>query len=222
MESEALARQLAHDLKPVRRLRRPALRLAGWIAVALPAVLLAAFMMGLRPDLGALLMRPAFIFAEAAALLTAVLGIYAAVCAGLPDQPGWKLWLPVGGMALWLGVLGKQCIDVWLRLGPGGLSLSGDLVCLPVIALIGFIPALLITLMLRRTSGFRATHACLCGGIGAASLAAAALRLCHAEDAALMVLVWQVGSVLLLSLIAGAIGRRLLPARATRFSPPGA
>ena len=179
----------------------------------MPAIAAVVWAFGLRPDLGDRLADRAFLIEEGAALLTALVGIYAALCAGLPDQPGWKVWLPMAPMALWIGVLGQQCLDVFLRLGPDGLQVTSDAMCLPAIALGGLVPAIAIVVLLRRSGKFRTTHACLCGALGAAALGAAALRLYHTEDAAIMVIVWQLGSVALFSVVAGAIGRMLVDNR---------
>lgn len=213
METDRLIARLADDLVPVRRLARPGVRLARWLLISLPAVALVAWMFGLRPDLAARLADPGFMMAEGAAMLTALVGTYAALCAGLPDEPGWKLWLPLAPMALWLAVIGRQCLAVLVQVGPHGLRVSSDMMCVPAIAIGGLVPALAIVTMLRRGGHFRTTHACLCGALGAAALGAAALRLYHPEDAAIMVLVWQLGSVAVLSLIAGAIGRPFVAAR---------
>jgi hypothetical protein len=210
MQTERLVERLAAELTPVRRISGPLTRLAWWLLVSVPAAGLVAWAVGLRPDLAARLADRSFLVEEGAAVLTALVGIYAALCAGLPDQPGWKVWLPMAPMALWLGVLGKQCVDVFLRLGPDGLSITSDAMCLPAIILGGLVPAIVIVMMLRRSGKFRTTHACLCGALGAAALGAAALRLYHREDAAVMVIVWQLGSVALFSLVAGVISRTLV------------
>ena len=213
MKTETLIDRLTAELTPVHRIARPAARLAWWLLISMPAIAAVVWVFGLRPDLGVRLADRAFLIEEGAALLTALVGIYAALCAGLPDQPGWKVWLPMAPMALWLGVLGQQCVDVFFRLGPEGLQVTSDAMCLPAIALGGLVPAIAIVVMLRRSGKFRTTHACLCGALGAAALGAAALRLYHTEDAAIMVIVWQLGSVALFSLVAGAIGRMLVDNR---------
>ena len=212
MRTEALAERLAADLVPVGRIARPAARLGWWLLASAPAVVVLALAVGLRPDLAARLKDPSFLVEVGAALLTALAGAYAALCAGLPDQPGWKLWLPGVPMALWLGVLGQQCLDVFLAVGPEGLRITADPMCIPAIALGGLAPAIAIVAMLRRGGMFRTTIACLCGALAAAALGAAALRFYHEEDAAIMVIVWQLGSVALFSLVAGAIGRTLVAA----------
>ena len=210
MKTEYLVQQLAAELTPIRRIARPVTRLAWWLLISMPAAFLVIWSFGLRPDLDTRLADRAFLVEEGAALLTALVGIYAALCAGLPDEPDWKVWLPLAPMALWLGVLGQQCLDVFLRLGPNGLDITPDAMCLPAIALGGLVPAIAIAVMLRRSGKFRTTHACLCGALGAAALGATALRLFHMQDAAIMVIVWQLGSVALFSVVAGAIGRMVV------------
>ncbi|MGC8523284.1 MAG: NrsF family protein [Acidibrevibacterium sp.] len=210
MATNDLVAALAADLRPVRRIAPVWWRTLMWLLISLPAVGLVAWQAGLRPDLAARFMETRFLLTEIAALLTALSGCYAALCAALPDQPGWKLALPLAPLALWLGTLGVQCWDVFLRLGPAGLALSGDAMCLSAIAEGGLAPALVMVVLLRRGGGFRATHACLCGGLAAAALGAAALRLYYRQDAAIMVIVWQLGSVALLSLVAAIFGRFFL------------
>ncbi|MDE2576745.1 MAG: DUF1109 domain-containing protein [Rhodospirillales bacterium] len=212
MKTEQLVEHLAAEVTPVRRIARPAARLTAWLAISVPAAALVAWGFGLRPDLAARLAEPAFLLEVGAAVLTALVGAYAALCAGLPDQPGWKLWLPLAPMALWLGVLSRQCVDIAVRMGWDGLRVSSDAMCLPAIAMGGLVPVIAILALLRRGGHFRIMHACLCGALGAAALGAAALRFYHTEDAAIMVIVWQLGSVALFSLVAGAIGRRVVSA----------
>jgi len=218
METDRLIEQLSAGLTPVRPLPSPAGRLAGWLAASVPALAVVTLGFGLRPGLGGLFASPGFVLELAGALLTGLLGGYAALCAVVPDQPSWKLWLPVAPMSLWLGTLGQQCLEVALRIGPDGLRVTSDAMCLPAIALGGIVPAVAMTILLRRARGVRTTHACFCGALAAAALGAAALRLYHPQDAAIMVIVWQVGSVALLSLAAGALGR-LLVARAPEIAP---
>lgn len=49
------------------------------------------------------------------------------------------------------------------------------------------------------------------GTLAVAALSATVLRLTHLPDASIMVLVWQVGSVAILSLLAAIFGRRIFP-----------
>jgi len=206
MQTERLAEQLVADLTPVRRVARPAVRLAWWLLISAPAAALVVWWFGLRPDFTARLGDIDFLLAEGAALLTALTAVYTALCAGLPDQPGWKVWLPAVPLLLWISYLGQQCLAVYFNADPHGLSLTDDAMCVPAVALGGLIPAVAIVVMLHRSARFRTTHACLSGTLGAAALSAAALRLYHTQDAAIMVIAWQLGSVALFTLAAGVVG----------------
>ncbi|MGH7121329.1 MAG: NrsF family protein [Acetobacteraceae bacterium] len=213
MGTERLIEELVQDLVPVRRVPAPSVRLMWWGLLSLPAVALVVWLSGVRPDLVAKFSDPRFLFVEVAALVTALVSTYAALCAGSPDTPAWKVWLPLLPMALWLGALGRQCLGIDLWVGVGALQLSLDARCIPAIALGGAVPAIVTAALLWRSRGFRTGHACFCGALGAAALSAAALRLYHTADAALMVIVWELGSVALFTLVAGVTARAVLGIR---------
>lgn len=65
--------------------------------------------------------------------------------------------------------------------------------------------------LLRGVTPFRRFRAAMCAALSAAALGACALRFYHPQDAAAMVLVWQFGSVVVLTALGGWIARRLLP-----------
>lgn len=208
--TDELVERLVADLAPVRPIPKPARRLAWWLLVSLPAAGVIAWAMGLRPDLAARLTDPAFLAGQAAALATAVVAGYAALCAGLPDEPSWKLWAPWAAAGLWLATLGRQCWEAWITLGPAGLVLRQDAMCIPAVALGAIVPAVAIVALLRRGTCVRVRLASLFGALAAAAVGDLALRLYHPEDAALTVIVWQLGSVALFSIVAGAAARRVL------------
>ncbi len=210
MDTDRLIQSLAVDLKPVRRLAPPALRCLRWLAAALPPVALVVALMGLRPDLAARLGEERFLVQELAALATAWTAGLAALAIGVPGTPRWKLAVPALPLAVWVASLGQQCFQEWLRFGTGGMDFRPDPVCIPAIAMIAAAPAAVLVAMMRRGARFHPRLAVLFGGLAAAALADAGLRLFHPVDAGLMVLVWQFGSVALLSGIAGMLGDRLL------------
>jgi hypothetical protein len=162
---------------------------------------------GLRPDFAARVADDGFLLEQSAALITAIAGIYAALCAGLPDQPEWKLWLPLVPVMLWLGTLLQHCRDILAFSDPGRLLIGCDPVALLAIPSAALLPAITIVVMLRRSGPYRVLPACICGALGSAALSAAALRLYHIQDAPLMVLIWQFGTVALFSLLAGGVSR---------------
>lgn len=211
MDTERLIEALAGQVRPVRRLPPPERRVLRWLAVAVPAVAMVAGMMGLRPDLLVVLAEPSFVIQELASLATAVAAALAALASTVPGTPRWKLGLPVAPLGLWLASLGHQCWQEWLRFGLSGMEFRPDLICIPAIAMTGAVPALTIVAMARAGAPFRPGLTAALGALAAAALANFGLRLFHPADAALMVLVWQFGSVALMTALAGLAGRRLLP-----------
>lgn len=210
MRNESLIDALTNDLAPVRRAGSPGRTTALWLAITLPALALVTLVMGPRPALGSLLLRPGFALDEALAALTAIASAYAAFCAGRPDQPGWKLVFPVGMMLIWLGALGRQCLLLTAATQGDALRLHADVMCIPAIAMAGIVPAIGMVLLLRRTPLFRTTAACLCGAMAAAAAAEFSLRLFHGAASFATLLVWQMGSVALSTLAGSAVSRVIL------------
>jgi hypothetical protein len=212
MDTNALIAAIVADLKPVRRLLPPVWRLLGWLAVSVPAAAVVVALSRMRPDLAAKLAEPAYLVEQAAAVATALVAGWAALVACVPGAPRWKLWAPVVPLALWMLSLGGQCWDEWVRFGANGMDFRSDWTCVPSIALTGAIPALAIVIATRRGAPLSAVPL-LWGSLAAAALANIALRLFHAEDAALMVIVWQFSSVVLFTTILTGCRRFLVPVR---------
>jgi hypothetical protein len=177
--------------------------------------------LGPRPDLASLWLRPGFVLDQALAAFTAIIAAYAAFCAGRPDQPGWKLALPAGMMLVWLGVLGRQCLLLSVSTGGCALRIYSDIMCIPAIAVAGIVPAMAMVILLRRSSLFRTTHACVCGAMAAAAAAEFSLRLFHSADSFATLLVWQMGSVVLFTFSGSAIGRTILVRSRPRWTTLG-
>lgn len=210
MRTEELIARLAADARPLRPLRSPLVRAAIWLACALPWVLAVIWIMGPRADLGTRMTDPRWLIEEGAAFATAVTAAAAAFCAGVPGRARWESFMPLLPLAVWLGVLGQGCVHDWLQLGPAGLVLSPDWLCLPGIVLVGAGPAVAIALMILRGSPIAPATTTALAALAAGGLAGAALPVFHREDASLMVLVWQAGTVLGLTGLAGAAGRKIL------------
>jgi hypothetical protein len=211
--TDALIEALARDAPPVRRLPPPGRRVVRWLAVALPVIALFGALMGPRPDLAEMLTERAFLVPLVAALVTAVCAAHAALASSIPGSPKWTLWLPAAPLAIWIASLGRQCWQAWLAFGPEGVVFRFDLVCLPVIAMVGAVPAIAIVAMVRRGAPLTPRLTAFLGALAAAALAYVGLRLVHPQDAAFMVFVWQFGSVAVFAAVAGALGRWLLPWR---------
>ncbi len=210
MDTDKVIQRLAESSEPAPPLARPWIRAAVWLAFAMPYVAMVVFVMSPRGDLAQKLSDARFFIEQVGALGT---GIAAAIAAFATIVPGYDrkvILLPVVPLAAWLGSLGQGCIQTWMQFGPHGLSLTPDWVCLPAIALVGMVPAIAMAAMLRRGAPLTPHLTTALGGLAAAGLGNFGLRLFHSQDASLMVLVWQFGSVFVLTCLAGSAGHLLL------------
>jgi hypothetical protein len=209
-ETDRLIERLAGRVEPVRPLRSPWVRMAGWFALGVPYLVLMVLVMEPRDDLLAKLSDWRFILEEIAALATGLAAALAAFATTIPGQSRRVLFLPALPLAVWLGSLGLGCLQSFVQFGPDGLSLEPDWACFPAIAMIGLVPAIAMVVMLRRGAPLMPCVTVALGALAAAGLGDFGLRLVHQRDASLMVLVWQFGTVIVLSVVAGCAGRLLL------------
>lgn len=219
MQTEELIRRLAGDAPPVRRLAHPAWRAMTWFALSLVYAAAVVYMMGLRPDISARVAEPRFLVEIVAALLTAMMAAAAAFCAGCPGRALWERFAPLPFLLVWLASLGEGCWRDWVRLGPEGLSLRPDFSCFPAILAISVAPTILIFIMIRRGAPIAPITTTGLATLAATALGASALQLFHQQDASIMVLVWQFGSVLALTGIGALSGRRFLRWRPVDLGP---
>jgi hypothetical protein len=222
MRTEDLISELAAKASPaVRRLRPPSGRVMLWLAVSMPWVAFVVGAMGMRPDLALKFEDTRWVLEQAAALTTAVTAAMAAFCAGVPGRPRWEHALPAIPLLVWLGLLLDGCLGVWMAAGPAGLSLAQDWECLPAIVMVGFVPAIAMALMLYRTAPMAPMLSVGLGGLAAGGLGNFGLRLFHIQDASLMVLVWQLGTVALLTATSAGLGHRIVRWRHLSSDPQG-
>lgn len=211
MKTDDLIRKLAAEARsPSRRLRPPAVRVGLWLCVSVPWIAIVVALMGLRPDLAIKAGESRWLLEQGAALMTAVTAAMAAFCAGVPGRPRWEHAVPLAPLALWLGLLGTGCLGDWSLAGPQGLALYVDWACVPGIVTAGLVPGIAMAIMLRRGAPLAPLLSVGLGGLSAAALADFGLRLFHAQDSSLMVLVWQVGTVAAFTALSAAFGHRLV------------
>jgi hypothetical protein len=210
MRTEELIAALSADARPVRRLPAPSTRVVLWMAISIPWLAVIVLTMTLRPDISAKLGEQRWLIEQSAALATALAAAMAAFCASVPGRPRCERFIPLVPLALWLGMVGQGCLSTWLHLGPQGLQLRPDWVCFPSIVLISAVPGTVMAVMLRKGAPLAPVTSVVLGALASAALADFGLRLFHQEDASLMVLVWQLGSVAFIVLIGAIFGRSLV------------
>ena len=209
-DTERLIHQLTENAGPVRPLRRPHARAASWLALSVFYIILVVLVMSARHDFSSKLYEPSFIIEQLAALAT---GISAAVAAFVTVIPGYgRKWilLPVAPLGIWLGSLSPGCFQELNQFGIRGLPLHHNPWCFPSVVLLGVIPAAAMAVMLRRGAPLTPELTAAFGGLAAAGLGNVGVRFIHPEDVSFMLLVWHVGGVVTLSILAGIAGRYFL------------
>lgn len=210
MDTKEIVQQLVDDVRPVRRLSKPWVRVAVWLAITIPYLLAVILMMSPRPDLSDKIMETRFQIEQSLALGAGVAAAFAALTSVIP---GWSRWpiLAIAALVIgWLAMLSGGCVSDWVRYGEDGLVLRPDWICFPAIAMSGAVPAIAMVAMLRQGAPLKPGLSIALAGLAAAAIGNFGLRFFHPQDAGLMVLVWQFGSVIVFSLLAGLFGRRML------------
>ena len=214
MDTNLLVERLAADSTPVRCLRCPATRTARWLALAAPYVALVVLLHSPRADLAVLAGDWRFLLEQAASLATAIAAAYAAFAATVPGYDRRVLLLPVLLLVVWVGSLALGCASESLRDGIAALVEHRDWFCVRWILTIAAVPAIAMAIMLRRGAPMAPYVAAALGGLAAAALGNFGLRLFNAEDVSLLMLVWHVGTVVAVSVLAGWAGRHWISWRA--------
>jgi len=207
-ETQKVMGRLIDNLTPVKRLPSPSLRAAAWLALGIPYVALVVLVMSPRSNLVAKFSDAHFMIEQMAALITGLTAAAAAFATIVPGYDRRIAWLPFAPLAVWLASLGEGCLQILTA--DGFRNFASDWFCLPAIILVGTVPAIAMAVMLRRGAPLTPKITTALGGLAAAGLGNFGLRLFHPQDSSLMVLVWQMGSVLLLTLLCGMAGRLLL------------
>ena len=147
---------------------------------------------------------------HAAILLTGLTAALAAFSTAVPGRD-WRIsLLPLIPLCVWLGSLGEGCVDDWLRLGADGLELRSDWGCVPAAVVLSIPCATIMLVMLRRGAPLFPNLSLALGALASAAMVNVALRLFHAGDVAVMVLVWHFGGIVAVTTLAGWFGDRVL------------
>ena len=210
MNTEKLFQRLSECAEPVRPLRHSSIRTAAWLALSIPYVALVVFMMSPRADLVEKISDFRFVLEQGAALATGISAVTLAFATSSPGRNHKFFFVPMLPLAVWLGSLIQRCLIDWMQLGPNDFWFQPDWIYFPAILLVGALPAIAMAVMLRRGATFTPYMTAALGGLAAAGLGNFGLRLFHPQDVSLIVLVWQVGAVIVLSTLAGCIGRYYL------------
>ncbi|RQS72611.1 DUF1109 domain-containing protein [Burkholderia sp. Bp8963] len=204
-----LIESLVADARPVRPLRLPAARAAGWLLFAILVLVLVGVAHGVRPDLVAKLRQPEFVTGVAAAALTGVLAAIASFVASVPGRSLRWLLLPLPALATWLSTIGYGCLTDWVNIGPDGISAGETARCFATLGLTGIPLSLALLIMLRHVARLAPTPVVMTGSLAVSALTTVALSLFHALDATVMILLWNFGVAAVLSTLGARYAQRL-------------
>lgn len=219
MKTPDLIDALAESATPVRPLRPPLMRAALWLAMAGALLALLAIGHGVRTDLPARLQQGVFIASMGAALLTGILAAVAAFKLGQPECSRWWCLLPVPALAVWVSSIGYGCLIDWVEIGPDGVRMGEAVRCFSTLLLTSLPLSAAMLVMLRHVAVLRPTVVSATCGLAIAAMTSFALSLLHDLDATIMILVWNLGTALIIATLATVFGRSSFRRVAARISP---
>jgi hypothetical protein len=203
-----LIESLVANAAPVRRLRPPVVRAAGWLLFAALIVALLAVSHEVRPDLAERLRQPEFLAGIAASLATGALAAIASFLLSVPDRSRMWLFLPLPALVVWVSTISYGCLVNWVSLSPGSLPLGDEAGCFALLVLTGAPLALAMFIMLRRAAPLAPARVGIAGGLAVAAVTATTLSIFHDHDASAIILIWNFGTAALLVALGAAFSRR--------------
>ena len=209
---------LVETATPVRRLRPPIDRAGLWLAFAAIVLGLIAIAHGLRPDFSDCMRQPLFVVGMLGALATGISAAVASFQLSLPDSS--RLWiiLPLPALALWVVTIGYGCLSDWVSIGPDSVRLGEAIRCFATLLMTSVPLSIAMLAMLRYTALLRPLEVSVLGGLAVAAVTAFALSLFHDPDATVMILIWNLGSAVLIAALGSLFGQSMLTWMASRFA----
>ena len=209
---------LVETATPVRRLRPPIIRAGLWLAFAAIMLGLIAIAHGLRPDFFDRVRQPLFVLSMLGALATSALAAVASFRLSLPDSS--RLWivLPLPALALWVATIGYGCLTDWVSMDPDGVHMGEAVRCFATLLMTSVPLSIAMLVMLRYAALLRPLEVSVMGGLAVAAVTAFALSLFHDLDATVMILIWNLGSAVLIAALGSLFGRSMLTWMASHFT----
>jgi hypothetical protein len=212
--------KLVASATPVRRLKPPLARAAMWLMFAALVLTLIGIAHGLRSDFLECVQQPRFVAAMIGALTTGILAAMASFRLSLPDSLRLWLVLPLPALALWVSAIGYGCLTDWVTIGPDGVRLGEAVRCFATLLLTSVPLSIAMLVMLRYAALLQSTEVSLMGGLAVAAITSFALSLFHNLDATMMILVWNLGSAVILATLGAVFGKSMFAWAAARLMPP--
>jgi len=191
LDTIELIRTLANTVRPVRVIRPPLIRAAGWLLAALAVMLILVIEHGLRPDISTQLRNPSFVVGAVTSFLTGALAALSCLVASLPDRSRSWLLLPLLPLAAWLASLGYGCLTDWVSYDAGSMRFGSVVRCFATVLLLSLPLSASIFVMLRHVARLRPALVTLAAGLAVAGMTSTAMSLLYRLDATIMNLTWN-------------------------------
>jgi hypothetical protein len=207
--AQALIARLGQALVPVRRLRAPIWRTAGWLLVVGAIGLGLLWHDGLNDMVVRLTGTPDLAWAAAGAALTALGAGWAAFALSVPGRPVRWAWLPLPGLALWVGASVMGCDRTGLA--PGTVVAPGHptMDCLGFILMVSVPLSVVMGALVRRACPLHPLITATLVGLASAAGAACLLTIGHPYDAGASDLLTHAVAIGLVVAAAAGLGGRL-------------
>jgi hypothetical protein len=180
---DALIRDLAADLVPVRRLPSPTTRALLWLAAVVAFSLVLAAFSDVTTVARRLMATPDMALAALGSASTTVLAALAAFQLSVPGHSrAWAL-LPMPAALVWVAASGAGCLRSWLIPNAQLATMSEEKDCLLFIVGLSVPLSVLLIVMLRRAFPLYPGLIAVLAGLASAAAAASLLLLFHPFDA---------------------------------------
>jgi hypothetical protein len=209
-QTDKLIDELSRTLEPAVPLRHPFVRAAAWTGGGLLYVTLVVMFMTRDGVLAMPWSDVPFALQQLAALASAGTAAAAAFSLTVPGRGRRPLLAAAAAAGVWLGLVVSGCIRDWMIAGDAGLALRSDWACVIGIPLTAVLPALALTVMLRRGAPLVPRMTTATGGCAVASLASLAMCVAQPHERDIVVLVWHGATIAAMSVLAGLAGRSIL------------
>lgn len=207
---DQLIDDLGADLRPVKRLRSPAIRALMWLGIVAGIGVVLAYFADMPAIAHRLQAEPDMWLAVSGSSLTAILGAIAAFELSVPDRkPIWAL-LPLPGLLLWIGATSLGCLRTAIIPGAPTASLVEARTCFIVIIGLSVPLSIAIVLMVRRAFPLRPNLTAVTCGIAVAAAAATLLNFAHPYDAGATDIAVHIAAIAIVIGLNRVAGGRLL------------
>jgi hypothetical protein len=208
MQTDELIEILVRDAAPIRRLAPPWRRTAVWLALSLAYVSLLVLVSPSLPRITAI-RAPRFWLEQAAALTTGIAAATFALISVVPGGSRRARLLPLAPLTAWIGTMAWGVLRDSATRGSAALFVHSDWPCVAAMLMGALLPAITLAVMLRR--GALLTPGATAGSAGFAVAAMGSVTACLSRPAphgtTMTVLVWHIGTALVLASAAAWSGR---------------